>query len=269
MAHCHITLKTFAKFHAISFAMRDQEPEEFKKIAALLTEGYYQRKIYSWYTKFWDRICGIAIDAVEKEYPNSIYVDKIKKFAVPECYWRLCDAVKDTYDKGVISHGDSWTNNFLYKYPEDAKVPVDSIMLDFQLSRCASPVLDISFFIYACTTQDLREKYYDELIKYYYQQLSKQIKALGSDPDEIYSWNMFLDEVKKYSYFGLAFSFEAVPFIILDPEDAVNMEMEVNLNVHSLHFKFVMRILLILSSVSEIMILYRHVYTIKAQPTVN
>lgn len=222
--HCNMTLKVFAQFHALSFAMKDQEPEKFEKISNAIFEVYYDERLWGWYSRFWNRISGIAIDAVEKEYPNSIYVEKIKQFAVPKRYQDMINAATKTKETGVISHGDSWTNNFLYKY-ENGR-PVDAKIIDFQLTRCASPVLDLTFMIYACTSEDLREKHYDEWLKYYHETLSNQIRDLGSDPSKVYPWELFMSEIKKYSYFGLGFSFESTPFIILAPEDAVNMEME-------------------------------------------
>lgn len=167
LEHCKLTFKVLAQFHALSFAMRDQKPQEFNTIKNQVTELYYHHRLWGWYERFWKRISGLAIDAVEKEYPDSIYVEKIKKFAVPERYMDMVAAATGTGENGVISHGDSWTNNFLYKYVDGR--PADAKIIDFQLTRCASPVLDISFMIYACTSQDLREKYYDELLKYYYE----------------------------------------------------------------------------------------------------
>ncbi|KOB70161.1 putative Juvenile hormone-inducible protein, partial [Operophtera brumata] len=223
-AHCKLSFKVLAQFHALSFAMKDQEPEKFNKIKDEVFETYYHERLWPWYERFWKRVCGIAVDAVEKEYPNSIYVEKVKQICVPETYKRMIDAATNTLSTGVISHGDCWTNNFLFKY--DDATPIDAKIIDFQLSRCASPVLDISFMIYACTTQDLRDRHYNELLKYYYDVLSTQIREMGSDPDKVYSWDLFMSEIKRYSYFGLAFSFESTPFIVLAPEDAVNLEME-------------------------------------------
>ncbi|XP_046972779.1 uncharacterized protein LOC124539431 [Vanessa cardui] len=221
--HCKVTFKALAKYHALSFALKDQDPETFNRLSDAIFETYYDPRLWNWYRKFWHRICGIAIDAVEKEYPNSIYEEKIREFAVPEKYEDMIRAVRDKTN-GVISHGDCWTNNFLYKYEDGG--PIDAKLIDFQLTRCASPVLDISFVIAACTEQELRSKHYDELLEYYYETLSKHIRELGSDPNKLYSRETFMEEVKKYSYFGLAFSFESTPFIILAPEDAINMDME-------------------------------------------
>ncbi|XP_045762649.1 uncharacterized protein LOC123865577 isoform X2 [Maniola jurtina] len=219
--HCKVTMKTLAQYHALSFAIKDQKPELLDRISDAIFETYYDPRLWDWYKRFWKRICGIAIDAVEKEYPNSIYLEKVKQFAVPERYEDMIRAVRDKTN-GVISHGDCWTNNFLYKY--NGTGPVSAKIIDFQLVRCASPVLDVAFFIYACTDQVLREKYYDDLLKYYYEVLSGQIRQLGSDPDKVYSVETFMQEIKKYSYFGLAFSFESTPFIVLAPEDAISMD---------------------------------------------
>ncbi|XP_038218150.1 uncharacterized protein LOC119836764 [Zerene cesonia] len=221
--HFKLTSEVLAKFHALSFAMRDQRPDEFAKISDTVFETYYDPNHWDWYARFWKRISSIAIDAVDKEYPNTIYVEKIREFAVPERYQDMIKAVQDKTN-GVISHGDCWTNNFLYKYQNSTIV--NAKMIDFQLSRYASPVLDLIFCIYACTDQDLRLQHYDDILKNYYSVLSTQIKELGSNPERVYSWDTFMGEVKKYSYFGLAFSFESTPFIILDPEDAIVMDME-------------------------------------------
>lgn len=225
LAHCQQTLKSLAKFHAISFAMKDQNPEEFEDISHHIFEAYYHERLRNWYRRFWKRISGIAIDAVEREYPNSVYVEKIKQFCVPERYDDMIRAATRS-DNGVISHGDSWTNNFLFKYNNGT--PVDAKIIDFQVTRCATPVLDVAFVFYACTTQDLRLKHYDELLKFYHDVLSKQILEMDSDPEKLYPWAVFMKEVKKYSFFGLAFSFESTPMIILAPEDALDMEVKVN-----------------------------------------
>ncbi|XP_053620186.1 uncharacterized protein LOC128680798 [Plodia interpunctella] len=222
--HCKSIFKVLAQFHAMSFAMKDQEPERFDDISNQIFETYYHERLRDWYSRFWARIGNIAVDAVEKEYSGTIYVEKVKQFCVPERYDDMIEAATNTKNTGVISHGDSWTNNFLFKYVDD--IPVAAKIIDFQLCRYATPVLDLTFVVYACTSHNLRVKHYDELINYYYEVLATQIKEMGSDPNKIYSKVLFLSEVKKYSYFGLAFSFESTPFIVLDPEDAVDMDMK-------------------------------------------
>ncbi|XP_077286800.1 uncharacterized protein LOC143911679 [Arctopsyche grandis] len=224
-AHCEVTLECFAKLHALSFAYKDQHPDSFAKLKEIIEEMYYNRKHWDWYRNFWKLACNCAIDSVEKEYPDTIYLEKAKAFATEKTLDRMEAATIDTTN-GVFSHGDSWTPNFLFKYDPKTNRPTDAKMIDFQLGRCASPILDIGFFIYACSTEDLRKEYYDSMLKHYHGILSKQIRAMGSDPEKIYSWNVFMDDVKKYSFFGLGFSFESTPVIILEPEDAFDMDLK-------------------------------------------
>lgn len=237
--HCKYALECFARFHALSFAYRDQNPENFEILQKKISEMYYHEKHWDWYQNFWKLCCICCIDAVEKEYPGTIYSEKIKKFATRETLDRMATAAKNK-DHAVFSHGDSWTPNFLFKYKPGSNEPVDAKMIDFQLTRCASPILDISFFIYACSTEDLRKDYYHVMLKHYHDNLCSQIRNLGSNPDKVYSWDCFMEEVKKYAFFGLAFSFESTPVIILDPEDAFNMNLEVsnsNLQIQfNIHF---------------------------------
>lgn len=51
-AECTVILKTLAKFHAISFAYRDQKKEEFIKLASNLNETYFDNHIWNWYKRF-------------------------------------------------------------------------------------------------------------------------------------------------------------------------------------------------------------------------
>lgn len=68
-------------------------------------------------------------------------------------------------------------------------------MLDFQLAHCASPTTDLSFLIYSCTLESFRDQYFDEMLKTYHSELSNAIKLLGSDPEKLYPWNLFMKEV--------------------------------------------------------------------------
>ena len=97
----------------------------------------------------------------------------------------------------VICQGDSWEPNFMMRKLENNKT--DILILDFQIARYASPVLDVIYLIYECTDKSLREKYYSELLKNYYFELSKTMTILGIDPKKQYPWETFEKEVCYYS----------------------------------------------------------------------
>jgi thiamine kinase-like enzyme len=76
---------------------------------------------------------------------------------------------------------------------------VKAKMIDFQLARFASPALDISFFIYSCTTEELRVQYYDDLLKAYHESLSAIVKDFGSNPEFLFPFKAL--EVKIFNFF--------------------------------------------------------------------
>ena len=97
----------------------------------------------------------------------------------------------------VVSQGDSWAPNFLVNEIMPGKF--EALLLDFQLARCVSPVLDVSFFLYVCTDKNLRDKYYDKLLKDYYTTLANSTKLLGlSISEKIYTWSTYIREVTRY-----------------------------------------------------------------------
>nr|XP_024215545.1 uncharacterized protein LOC112210431 [Halyomorpha halys] len=74
----------------------------------------------------------------------------------------------------VICHADFCNNNILYKFDENEK-PIDCVFFDFQFSNYGSPAIDISFFLYLHTTAELREKYWDKILKLYWDTLRKRV----------------------------------------------------------------------------------------------
>lgn len=87
----------------------------------------------------------------------------MKEFTGSTFYDTMCSLTREKGRFSVICHGDLWTPNFLFKHNTNAAIDVK--VIDFQMARFASPVTDISFFIYACTEQDIREQHFDELIQ--------------------------------------------------------------------------------------------------------
>lgn len=49
---CCSMLHAMAKFHAISFAFKDQKSDEFDKLKNSLIETYYSKPLWEWYERF-------------------------------------------------------------------------------------------------------------------------------------------------------------------------------------------------------------------------
>lgn len=59
----------------------------------------------------------------------------------------------------------------MFKYGEKNEV-VEACLIDWQISRYASPVCDILYYVFCCTEKDMRDKHYDSWLKVYHESLT-------------------------------------------------------------------------------------------------
>lgn len=108
--HAKLIMIELAKFHAISFALKDQNPELFE---------CYKRKdivIEMLRNGVSDGTCSMLnqyISNLDDEHHKRL-IEELKTDTIP---W-LEKFMSDDYigDSGVILHGDCWNNNFLFQY---------------------------------------------------------------------------------------------------------------------------------------------------------
>lgn len=79
----------------------------------------------------------------------------------------------------------------------------DIRFLDWQITHYGSPAIDILYNLFSSTDKELRDKSYNDLIRLYYASLSKTVKLLGSDPDELFTFADLLGEMKRYGVYAL------------------------------------------------------------------
>ena len=94
----------------------------------------------------------------------------------------------------VFSHGDCWSNNFLFKYNDNGD-PIDVRFLDLQESKRTRPTFDLSYLVSTCTTEETREKYLDQIFKTYHCALLKTLATYGYEKS-VYPWDTFMEDYK-------------------------------------------------------------------------
>lgn len=172
--HAALVMRAIGKFHAISFALKDQQPQKFKQLTKELTELYY---------KLDDKLVTFTEDLLKLIFKS------MQRSNRPDLIEKMRNQTKDGFIKNVrqivsseaagpyavICHGDAWVNNCMYKSNEQGNA-VAVNLIDWQFSRYASPVTDIVIYLLCCTTKKLRDERYDDLLKVYYDSFSHLMK---------------------------------------------------------------------------------------------
>lgn len=97
-------------------------------------------------------------------------------------------------------------------------------MIDWQVLRYSSPVIDLLHVLFTATDKGFREKHSSQLMKLYHSTLSETIIALGSDPEKLFSWQSFQNQLKKLGKFALLVAPSIIGLRFANSEDVVSMD---------------------------------------------
>lgn len=109
--HIALVMSTYGKFHAVSYAMKEKNPELFNEISQELKKEPTDWEKESM-TKFLESIIPVFQKIAEG--------DPKLEDALPRLMLNLdkffIEELQAPKDKMVITHGDCWCNNMLFKY---------------------------------------------------------------------------------------------------------------------------------------------------------
>ena len=92
----------------------------------------------------------------------------------------MTECVKWVNHVEVISHGDYWVNNLMFKYENRSPEPTAVRMLDFQFCRYLHPAIDVAQLIFTCTTKQLRKICLHALLSDYHKTFRYTMRELGT-----------------------------------------------------------------------------------------
>lgn len=90
--------------------------------------------------------------------------------------------------------------------------------LDFQLARVHSAAFDLAYFIHLSAPKRVLDEV-DKYLRIYYNSLSDFLKELGSDPDSVFPFDVFMMQWKKYRKFGLAMGLVGFRFMLTEQDE--------------------------------------------------
>ncbi|XP_075977895.1 uncharacterized protein LOC142977705 [Anticarsia gemmatalis] len=212
--HAVLVMKDLGKLHALSFALAKKYPVEYEEISAMCSKDVQ----YS--------VAGPVPNSMKGFYDASVAVvqDSNIKRKLKELGPHILTVLHkctlaDSFS--TICHGDCWTNNIAYKYQGDR--PFEVLFTDSQLTRIASPVTDISYFLYMSTDKRFLDNHYSRILNVYYGTLTAVLRQCNLDVNEIYPPSVFQKHLKEYSVLGLIEALVSMMIITAQSEEALKM----------------------------------------------
>ncbi|XP_033232393.1 uncharacterized protein [Drosophila pseudoobscura] len=128
----------------------------------------------------------------------------------------------DPSEFNVLSHGDCWTNNLLFKLDPNGEIE-DMVFVDFQNPKYGSPVQDLFYFIITSVHIDYKLAYFDFFVKHYHDQLTKHLDLLGFTGRQPSLRELHM-QFYKYGEWALYSSITVLPVVLLDPTEGATFE---------------------------------------------
>ncbi|XP_059046740.1 uncharacterized protein LOC131842222 [Achroia grisella] len=210
-----LNLKNLALLHSLSLVFKKQEPNKFDEFKQKLVDCFVTMTEIPEF-KFY--IQSMENDAIQVLDDNK-YKDAIRGTLTKagELYKKIAkDEIRLKYS--VIIQGDGWTNNIMFKLENE--VPVEAIMIDYQLSRVSNPVCDVLYMLFNCTDYATRREHYHDWIAYYHLQLEKSLSNFGIKVDFVFSREQLDADLKRYSKLFFANAIMLSSVLIRKSEDA-------------------------------------------------
>jgi hypothetical protein len=112
--HARLIFKIYGHFHAISFCLKDQKPDEFSRLTKLFLNVWNQFFEKGSFLHIIKSQVETAYEALDSREHAEIKV-KLKKY-VDNCKEILYECINYNGKYYAILHGDCWSNNMMFKY---------------------------------------------------------------------------------------------------------------------------------------------------------
>ncbi|XP_045773392.1 uncharacterized protein LOC123872851 [Maniola jurtina] len=214
--HVFVSATSLARFHAAFanyFTKRNQQKPDFLEENGLIIEQEFSDSQWLLCAAKVTYNILIEFSSKAKHYP----ADLEEKLA--QLYIQGYASLKNNGDTlNLVIHKDLWANNILFQYKND--VPINAVLIDFQLSTYAPPAFDLMSLLYLTTSNEFRDRYESEVLQTYYGVFSENLDDATKRrlQDLKYDFEGFLTWCKKARMFGMAQASATLPCVCMDPE---------------------------------------------------
>jgi thiamine kinase-like enzyme len=176
-----------------------------------------------WLGGYYEKLTNVILRAVERDLQDTHYLEKFKAFSERKALFEKVRYFTEKDDMRVINHGDSWAANFMF----DATGALVKA-IDFQITRNASLMLDLSTVIFACTTDEHRNNVggVKGILHIYHDEICNTMTALGVAEPHVAEipFERIHTMWRELGAFGLGNSIELVPLSMQEKDDFSDMD---------------------------------------------
>lgn len=219
-----MVLIELGKLHAVSFAIRDKNPEKLSEIRTK-TFNSFHKALYSAPTaiQFLDTNLKKAVSTLEPHEKNLI--EKVEAVNGSNCFDVIDQVFSNTTPEpfGVIVHGDMWNNNIMY-HSGDTDNASKLVFVDWQLSQFGSPTLDVAHYIFCSLDENIRSKHYHEFVDCYFNSLTTTLRKFGCDGQKLFTMADLNAQFQTYGRTCLFAGPILAQIITLDPKNVPDLD---------------------------------------------
>lgn len=220
--HCKITITTVAKFHAASVACQHDNADLIQDLGKerMFDSGIHSdTEMKQWLYGSVKNVLDIMGEIEDCQPASRLMNERIDELA--ESFKMSC--LPKSKGLNVLNHGDLWVNNIMFKYNNSEEV-TDVKLIDYQLGRYVSPVIDLLFLIWTSANEDVRSNRVKDLLDIYLQTLNQTLQQLGCD--ERLTEGEMQDDLKSSINYVIVIICQYFPMMLCDAENTgiINLE---------------------------------------------
>ncbi|XP_049807089.1 uncharacterized protein LOC126249480 [Schistocerca nitens] len=171
--HAAAALRALARLHAASLAVEAGLPGSLGRYSEVLFTEASREYVQHFVQPNWRAV----VDVVATWDGYQKFADKLRAME-PAVIDRAIEIVKPKDDElNVLTHGDFWKNNILFRYDPSSGDVIDARVVDYQLSRFSSPSLDLNYFFHTSVENTVRRGHMPALVAEYVDTLNKQLET--------------------------------------------------------------------------------------------
>ncbi|CRK94161.1 CLUMA_CG007678, isoform B [Clunio marinus] len=216
--HTHALLVQLGKLHALSFALRKENPEifeEYKKLGDLMC--------LLMTTPFMRHLSPRDVQLASELFNNpDEYEIRDKVLAYKDDLWERTQKTLEgslVEPFGVICHGDCWINNVLYNYHDEEMKNIKSLrLIDWQQTRYGSGASELMYYLFTCNDKKLRDEHMEDLLESYHMSMRNMLKNFNLNIDEVFPFTKLKEHLKLFVTFALAMTTFGFPIDCEYPE---------------------------------------------------